>query len=52
MSFQPHVRVPCLDCARPMFVLDDADAAPTRCERCYRKYEQQVFLLREFLQRA
>ncbi len=52
MSYQSHVRVPCLDCTMSMYVVDDVDAAPTRCERCHRKYAQQIYLLHQFLQRA
>jgi hypothetical protein len=52
MSYQRHVRTMCLDCAAPMFVPGDAESACTRCERCVRKYDQQLYLLREFLMRS
>ncbi len=51
MNSQQHLRTQCLDCAAPMFVLADADAC-TRYVPCLRKYDQQIYLLQEFLQRA
>jgi hypothetical protein len=51
MSYQQHVRAQCLDCAVPMFVIGDVDGTATRCARCLRKYDQQLYLLREFLLR-
>ena len=50
MSYQQQVRAQCLDCAVPMFVIGDVDGTATRCARCLRKYDQQLYLLREFLQ--
>lgn len=51
MNSQQYLRTQCLDCAAPMFVLAEADAC-TRCIRCLRTYNQQIYLLHEFLQRA
>jgi hypothetical protein len=52
MRYQQHVRTQCLDCATPMFALDNVDGGCTRCVRCLRKYDQQLYLLREFLRRS
>ena len=47
----PYVRVHCMDCATRVFVVTTDDVC-TRCERCTRKYEQQIYLLRKFLART
>ena len=49
MGFQPYVRTTCLDCSGSMFLTEDAVGTRTRCERCLRKYDQQMHLLRNFL---
>ena len=38
-----------MDCETPVFIPGDAERADTRCERCLRKYFQQLELLREFM---
>jgi hypothetical protein len=49
MAHQQHVRTLCLDCAVAIFVPDDSIVTCTRCERCLRKYGQQLYLLQQFL---
>ena len=49
MTYQQHIRTLCLDCAVAIFVPDDAIITCTRCERCLRKYGQQLYLLQQFL---
>jgi hypothetical protein len=52
MSHQQLVRAQCMDCAMPMFVPSNAGVEYSRCERCLRRYGQQLYLLLEFLKRS
>jgi len=51
MSSQQYTRTLCWDCATPRFISGEMEAAGTRCERCVRKYDEQLYLLRAFLAR-
>jgi hypothetical protein len=52
MSNRQHLRTHCLDCAATMWVLDEENGGCTRCVPCLRKYDQQIYLLREFMLRS
>lgn len=52
MNYHQPVRTLSLDCAMPFFASPDDIAAGTRCERCLRKYKQQLYMLLDFSMRT